>query len=52
MPSRVFALTLLDTFAPPPAGTASDDLIDRASTALEHSTRPEQGSSRHLCRTR
>ena len=38
MPSRVFALTLLDTFAPPPAGTASDDLIDRASKAVAGTT--------------
>jgi hypothetical protein len=34
IPSRVFALTLLDTFAPPPAGTPDEDLIGRATTAL------------------
>ena len=33
IPSRVFALTLLDTFAPP-AGGAPDDLIARARAAL------------------
>lgn len=34
MPGRVFALTVLDTFAPPPAGTESEDLIDRTSKAV------------------
>jgi hypothetical protein len=34
MPGRIFALTVLDTFAPPPAGTESDDLIDRTSKAV------------------
>jgi hypothetical protein len=33
IPSRVFALTLLDTFAPP-VGGAPDDLIGRATAAL------------------
>jgi hypothetical protein len=33
IPSRVFALTLLDTFAPP-AGGAPDDLVARAKAAL------------------
>lgn len=35
IPSRVFALTILDTFAPPDEGVASDDLIGRAGRALE-----------------
>src|SRR5580765_4034788 len=34
MPGRVFALTVLDTFAPPPAGTESEDLIDRTTKAV------------------
>jgi hypothetical protein len=34
LPSRTFALTLLDTFAPPDDVTDSDDLIARAKTAL------------------
>jgi hypothetical protein len=34
IPSRVFALTLLDTFAPPDDATKSEDLIARAEKAL------------------
>jgi hypothetical protein len=42
LPSRVFALTLIDTFAPPAEGKPTKDLIGRASKALEHPTRLEQ----------
>ena len=38
LPGRIFALTLLDTFAPPTDGTASDDLIARATKAVESAT--------------
>lgn len=34
IPSRTFALTLLDTFAPPASAAESDDLIARAERAL------------------
>jgi hypothetical protein len=34
IPSNVFAMTLLDTFAPPAAKTTSDDLIGRAQAAV------------------
>ena len=38
IPSRTFALTLLDTFAPPDEETDSRDLIGRANKALEPTT--------------
>ena len=34
IPSRTFALTVLDTFAPPTGGTESHDLVQRARDAL------------------
>jgi hypothetical protein len=44
LPSRVFALTVLDTFAPPAEGVQNHDVLKRARDALEHArsgTTPE-----------
>jgi hypothetical protein len=34
IPSRVFGLTMLDTLAPPPAGSETHDLVEQARTAI------------------